>query len=291
MQRATVLLGLTSVFLLAQAPARGQSSKLEFEVATVKPFDLRAPSVRKPPVSGGPETSDPERIAYHTDLRKLFMQAYGVRSNQVAGPEWIKADGFDIVAKVPAHSTVEQVNVMLQNLLRDRFGVTVHHEMRNAPAYAMVVAKGGLKLKDTAYPNASADAPDSLSFTRDKNDFPILPPELAAQIRVNWSKNGAIRSTFRAYPVARLVQEVEGSLPDFTASEMGPDGVPPRVLDRTGLTGKYDFTLEYSDGSADAFGPSIFSALEKQLGLRLDKIGVPQDVIVIDRINRTPLEN
>jgi len=219
------------------------------------------------------------------------MQAYGVRSDQVAGPEWIKTEGFDVAAKVPPGTTADQVNVMLQNLLAERFAVTLHHEMRNAPAYAMTVAKTGLKLKETEYPNASLDAPDSLSFTRDKNEFPILPKELAVQIRVSWTKNGSIRSTFRSYPVARFAQDVEGALPYSLASELGPPGLPPRVLDQTGLTGKYDFTFEYSDGSADSFGPSIFSALEKQLGLRLDKIELPQDVIVIDRINKVPAEN
>jgi uncharacterized protein (TIGR03435 family) len=278
------------VILLTQVAARSQPLHLEFEVATVKPFDLRN-SPAKVAVSGGPGTSDPGRISYHNDMRRLLMQAFGVRPDQVSGPEWIKTEGFDVAAKVPPGTTAAQANVMLQNLLAERFGITLHHEMRNAPAYAMTVAKSGLKLKDTEYPNASLDAPDSLSFTRDKNEFPILPKDLNAQIRVSWTKNGSIRSTFRSYPVARFAQDVEGALPNFEASELGPSGVPPRVVDKTGLTGKYDFTFEYSDGSVESFGPSLPSALEKQLGLRLDKIELPQDVIVIDRINKVPLEN
>jgi len=220
-RRTIAIFGLTAGFLLAQ-PAR-----LEFEVATVKPLDPHAAGPPKAPMSGGPGTADPVRISYHNDLRRLFMQAYGVRSDQVAGPDWIKTEGFDITANVPPGTTVEQANVMLQNLLADRFGVVLHHEMRDAPAYAMTVMKTGLKLTETAYPNASPDTPDSLSFSRDKNDFPILPKDLSAQIRVSWAKPGSIRSTFRAFSTARLVQELEGALPYFTASEEGPGGVPP----------------------------------------------------------------
>lgn len=291
MRKIIAYFSLAGGLLWTHGWARGQSAPLAFDLATVKPWDPQAVRVARAPVSGGPGTSDPGQISYHNDLRRLFMQAYGVRSDQIAGPEWMKTERFDITAKVPRGASTDQVNVMLQNLLVERFGVALHHEMRDAPAYAMTVAKGGLKLAETAYPNAPADEPASLSFARDKNDFPIIPKELAVQIRVSWAKAGSIRSAFRAFTLARLAKEVEGALPDFLASEEGVAGVPPRVLDQTGVTGQYDFTLEYGNDSPDSTGPSIFSALEKQLGLHLDKIKIPQDVIVIERINKTPQDN
>lgn len=287
---------ITAAIVFCLLPYAGYAQtpkKLEFEVAILKTFDPQNPNPASgphPPMSGGPGTSDPERISFRLDLRKLLMQAYSVRADQIAGPDWIRGATFDIVAKVPAGATKDQANVMLQNLLLDRFGMKIHHEMRDAPAYAMTVAKGGSKLKETAYPNASPDAPASLAFALDKNDFPILPKEAAFQMRANWIKNDSMRSTFRAFTMDRLAQEVQGALPDFMATELG--GLPPRVVNRTGLTGAYDFTLEYADHSdADANGPSIFSAVEKQLGLKLDKINLPQDVIVIDHAEKTPQEN
>lgn len=285
--------GAAAVLLLAAGTGFAQpGAKLEFEVAAVKPLDPDKPGGAAF-TKGGPGTADPGLIRYHNSLFWLFIQAYGVRPYQIAGPDWMRNLWFDISAKAPPGATVEQVNVMLQNLLLSRFGVAAHHEMRNFPAYNLSVAKSGSKLLPTAYPNAAAKAPSSVDFSLDKNDFPVLPKDLNAQARVTWIKNGSFRSTFRAFSTARLAEEVQAALPDFMSSEYMKSAVsvPPRVFDRTGLTGQYDFTLEYEGRGDDASGPSIFTALEKQLGLKLDKIEWPEDVMVIDRINKTPEEN
>lgn len=285
---------VVSVVLLCGAGAAfaQPAAKLEFEVATIKPLDPDKPS-GVASIKGGPGTDDPGLIRYHNSLFWLFIQAYGVRPYQIVGPEWLRSQWFDIGAKVPGGTTATDVNMMLQNLLLTRFAVTLHHEMRNFPAYNMTVAKGGAKMKLTEYPNASAKAPPNVPFALDKNDFPVLPKDLAAEVRVNWFKNGSFRSTFRAFSMARLAEEVQAALPDFMSSEYMKStvSVPPRVFDRTGLTAKYDFTLEYEGRGDDASGPSIFSALEKQLGLKMDKIEWPEDVIVIDRISKTPEQN
>jgi uncharacterized protein (TIGR03435 family) len=166
--------------------------------------------------------------------------------------------------------------------------MTLHHELQDKPAYDLTIAKTGSKLMETAYPNAQPPSAGPVEFTLDKNDFPILPKDAAKQARVSWIKKDSIRSTFRAYSIAGLAQELAGVLAEAVPSE---GMVSPRVIDKTGLTGRYDFTLEYASASADATGPSIFTAVEKQLGLKLDKSKAPLDVIVIDRIDKVPTAN
>lgn len=286
------------LLLLVCALAYSQSApNLEFEVATVRPFGpqgLGAQGKGSPAgARGGPGTSDPERVTYRMSLWDLFLLAYGARADQLAAPDWTITSDFDIIAKVPPGSSKDQVNVMLQNLLVNRFGVKLHHEMRDASAYAMRVDKGGLKIKETEYPDASPNAPSNMPFSLGKDDFPVLPKDAAYQVRVDWVKNDTFRSTFRAFTMKRLAEQVEGALPTPLNYDHGVlmQGVPPRVFDQTGLTKMYDFTLEYQSGvSPDAVGPSVFSALGK-LGLRLDKIIVPHDVLVIDHIEKTARED
>ncbi|HEY1760495.1 MAG TPA: TIGR03435 family protein [Bryobacteraceae bacterium] len=277
--------------LFAQAPG---AQKLEFEAATVKPAD---PDRRGPVRSeGGPGSADPGRLSYPgMTLRNLLLRAFDLPPGQLAAPDWLYDTQFDVMANVPAGSTKEQVRVMLQNLLVERFKITFHHEMQDKPAFDLTVAKGGPKLKTTAYPNAKPNSSGSLQFTLDKNDFPILPKELAVQARVDWVKNGSFRSTFRAFAIADLAQSFASIL---TEAVPLVGNVIPRVFDKTGLTGRYDFTLEYSnfvygrpDNDVEITGPSIFTAVEKQLGLKLEKSKAPLDMMVIDHIEKTPVAN
>lgn len=273
--------------LFAQAPA---GSRLEFEVATVKPWDPDRRMLAG--ANGGPGTADPGRISYRMTLRRLLLLAYEVTGEQLSGPDWLNDTDFDIVAKVPEGSTKEQVHAMLQHLLEERFRMILHHELQDKPAYDLSVAKGGSKLKETLYPNAKLVSSGSTDFTLAKNDFPILPEGLAVQTRVDWVKNGSFRSSFRAYPIAGLAQDLAGVLTLTITPDQDPTRTfVTRVIDKTGLTGRYDFTLEYSGFGEDASGPGIFSAVEKQLGLKLEKVKAPLDVIVIDHINKVPVDN
>jgi len=274
--------------LWAQAP---DAKQLEFEVATIKPWD---PDHRPMPAgsSGGPGTADPGRTSYSMSMRRLLLLAYDVTGEQLSGPDWLNNTTFDIMAKVPEGSTKAQVRVMLQHLLAERFRMTLHHELEDKPAYDLTVAKGGLKLKETLYPNAKPVSSGSVDFTLDKNEFPVLPKDLAVQARVDWVKNRSFRSTFRAYPISAFAQDLAGILTTMITLDEDPTRTfVTRVIDKTGLTGRYDFTLEYAGLGDDATGPNIFSAVEKQLGLKLDKSKAPLDVIVIDHIDKVPVEN
>jgi uncharacterized protein (TIGR03435 family) len=257
----------------------------QFEVATIKP----TPQADRLPTLG---PSDAGRVTYRTTLRRLLLTAYEIDGAQLSGPAWLDDTSFDIVAKMAEVSTKEQVHVMLQHLLTERFKMALHHEMQDKAAYELSIAKTGLKLKETEYPNAKPASSSSMEFRLDKNNFPVLPKDLAVQARIDWVKGGAFRSTFRAYPFTTFVEDLTGILTMMIAASDDPTRTfAARVIDKTGLTGRYDFNLEYAGLGDDAGGPGIVTALEKQLGLKLEKSKAPLDVIVIDHIDKVPVEN
>ena len=99
---------------------------------------------------GGPGSPDPGQITYsNVSLKQVLTNAYGIKSYQVSGPKWLDSERFDIVAKIAMGATKEQFQMMLQNLLAERFKLAVHHETKELPIYALVVGKGGPKLKET----------------------------------------------------------------------------------------------------------------------------------------------
>src|SRR5579862_9137335 len=148
-------------FVFACSIALGQVSpaQAKFEVAAVKSVDPNSGAPGSNVMRGGPGTDDPERITLvSVTMKRLLMVAYRVDENQISGPGWLDSQRYAIVAKVPAGSTREQLLVMLQNLLAERFHLALHHEMKDFPAYELVIAKGGLKLKE-ADPAASPPEP------------------------------------------------------------------------------------------------------------------------------------
>ena len=105
---------------------------------------------------GGPGSPDPGQITYsNVSLKQVLTNAYGIKSYQISGPKWLDSERFDIVAKIAMGSTKEQFQMMLQNLLAERFKLAVHHETKELPIYALVVGKGGPKLKETVDDSAA----------------------------------------------------------------------------------------------------------------------------------------
>jgi uncharacterized protein (TIGR03435 family) len=158
---------------------------------------------------------------------------------------------------------------MLQNMLIERFKLALHHATKQGPVYELRVAPEGLKMKE-----APLDGRRSLE---------------AAKV------NGLQRRTCRACTIQDLIEAVQG----FSVDRMAPD----RIIDKTGLSARYDFTLEYSVSAAGGplklsalqsqahMGQDVFTALEKQLGLKLDKSRAPVDFLIIDHIEKVPTEN
>jgi uncharacterized protein (TIGR03435 family) len=221
-------------------------------------------------------------VATNFSLFALILQAYDIKGCSgpgdatcaliSGGPAWLRSDKFDIEAKSPDSAPefsmtqfvtgqAPQLRLMLQALLADRFKLKLHREMKQLPVYELTVAKNGAKLKPAA----------------DSGNGALL-----------WGMSGkpngdaAIRLTGNKKSMAELADSLSNIA-----------GRP--VLDRTGLKGNFDFSLEYpfdpDTPSATPFaGPSMFTAFQEQLGLKLDATRVPVEILVIDHVEK-PSEN
>ncbi len=226
---ATVLVG---AFALAQDPA-----KLEFEVASVKPAAPPGGRGGLIGMRGGPGTNDPTRLQYNgMPLKMLVVNAYDVKPYQVNAPGWMGSFDarFDVVAKIPEGATKEQVRVMLQNLLADRFKLKIHRETKELPLYELTVAKNGPKLTAAVEdPNASksGEGPPPAPLVPGKDGFPQMPKGRKGAF-VAMRPGGGVR-----------LQGTMQTMADFT-NLLGQNLGSP-VIDKTGLSGAYDFSLEY----------------------------------------------
>jgi len=317
----------TGLLILASALAFGQSadSKLEFEVATIKPSPPPSPAHFMIGIRGGPGTPDPGQLSYNGfPLRFFITNAYDVKPYQVTGPAWIDSERFDMVAKVPTGATKEQVRVMLQNLLADRFGLKLHHDSKDSQVYELVVDKSGPKFKPSeSQADPPAPKPDDAAPPP-----PPGPPKLDKNGIPNLDRPGMmmLMTIGPSGPRAKLVGK--GQTLAELANNLGNQVNRP-VVDKTGLAGKYDFNIEFAfepgsggpaglpplpfpppgavggAGGGPAGGPSpapvespsaesaptIFTAVREQLGLKLDPKKAPLDILVIDQVNKTPTEN
>lgn len=285
--------------LLAASLAPAQSQSLpKFEAASVKPAGPYNPAMPEV-LSGGPGSSDPGRIAWsRVDVMFVLTRAYKTSADCVSGPPWLtNTEFYSIAAKIPPNTNEARFDLMLQDLLATRFHLKLHHATKDFPGYELVVAPGGPKLKpwhpDTAFlAVAPRDAGPPAPLGKD--GFPVLR---AGQRVMTPLVNGVVRST-RRQSMAAFAQDL-GWLLNLSSGDGGPR---PRVVDKTRLTGEFEFKLEFAQGSlrpADASvasepvgAPSIFTALTKQLGLKLVKVkNVTEDILVIDHIDKVPTEN
>jgi uncharacterized protein (TIGR03435 family) len=238
------------VVALGSIVLRAQDAKLEFEVASVRASGPvpRGTPLRGGMARGGPGTSDPERLTYERTLfRQLLMDAYGIQRDQIKGPDWATADVpegalFDISAKVPPGATKEQAAMMLQDLLAECFQLTLHHATVQFSGYALVAAKGGPKLKQSAGPPAESElrkgVTGPVNLQTEKDGFPELFPE---RNMGGMFKDGTVRIRFRDYPLNDLAQQFSFALASH-------------IIDKTGLSGKYDFTLEFTPFGKRTYG-------------------------------------
>jgi uncharacterized protein (TIGR03435 family) len=242
---------------------------------------------------GGPGSDDPSQISYtNITLMSILRIAYDAYPYQIVGPSWLGVNGYDISAKLPPGTTKEQFNRMLVNLLVERFHLALHHESRDVQGFELVTGKNGSKLKEsTLVDSVGAEPTTSGPPKTDANGFPQLNhPGVAMTMKM--APNAKVPSaliTFRAQVLAGLVRTLGEEL-----------GRP--VVDKTGLVGKYDFTLEFApekrtpetQGSGDALdqsGPGILTAIQDQLGLKLESKKVLFDMLIIDAVDKIPTAN
>jgi uncharacterized protein (TIGR03435 family) len=274
-----------SLVSLSAFAAQNATNQPKFEVASVKVVDRsslgRGGGIR---TTGGPGTSDPGRFSDPADtMRGLLMKAFGAESGQIIYPLKNNGDFYAVVATMPPGTTKAQFQAMLQNLLVERFHLVVHHETRNFPAYELVIDTGGPKLKE------AVSQPDDGSRPTGPRTSVMYAGVGNITLKEQTTEDLA-RQLGMALGSAQMIQTQDLTLP------------LPRVVDRTGLTGRYTFTMEFSQPgppgltpeseSPAADLPDLFVTLRKQLGLRLNKTaGVPVDVIVVDRVDKVPVAN
>jgi uncharacterized protein (TIGR03435 family) len=286
-----------------------------FDVASVKLFGPDVPKV--PLFAGGPGSSDPARLHLRVNMSLLLGAVFGVSVDQIKGPAWLRDFSampfYDIVATMPAGSSKEQVENMLRNLLIERFHMVFHHETGNFPGYELVVDKSGPKLKEvTPDPNPVDNPPAVRSASIGSDGFPVVPGP-----RTLGSRAGTVhlRIKDQEWSMVDLTRQL-GFLIGRSQGKSLDDGFfQPRVVDKTGLAGKYTFILEYDcpacvpltpTVSANPDGnnslapvvnepggfPDIFVAVQRELGLKLIKTAdVAMDVIVVEALNKTPTGN
>ena len=324
--------GLLLVAVSSAALAQKPDDSLTFEVATVKsaapPSSAAGKMMMRIGVQGGPGSSDPGQISYwNLNLRTLLTQAYGVRPHQISGPAWLDGDRFDIVAKVPRGATKDDVKVMLRNLIRERFQLAFHREQKEQPVYTLVAAKGAPKLAESAdqsdpdaapspTPPANAAAPsaappDPSRLKIGKDGMPEFPAELRRPGIAMMAMMSPRGPRMKLIATRQTMAQFADSLSTQTDRA---------VVDKTGLTARYDFTLDFAPDanavasklmmSRDGMMPlppggdalpaasapesdaeTIYSAVQKQLGLRLEPQKAEIDFLVIDHVERTPAEN
>lgn len=253
--------------LLAQAPQTGPA----FEVATIKRNTSGSDGARFSSQTG--------RITVtNNPLRNIIRNAWGLQGFQiVGGPDWINNDRWDIVAKAEGNPRGSEMLALVQNLLADRFKLVTHRETREMPIYALVLAKP----ERTVGPNLHASTTDcekELTVAIARGGGPPRDGKVVCGMR---TLDG--RLEMHAVPMANLARNLS---PIAGRS----------VVDKTGLTGGFDATLTWTpDASlgnasdqppATGDGPSLFTAIQEQLGLKLEAQRGPVDVLVIDSIER-----
>lgn len=236
---------------LSTLPAQ---APLQFEVASIKRNTSTAP------VRVGPQMFPGGRVvALKVTANNLIQTAYGVRNYQISGdPEWARSEYYNIEGKIAVDRklTYEEAAPAWQALLADRLQLKFHRETRDIPAYALAIAKNGPKMKQSG--------PDDTSQT-------TLPSPTAPTRRLVSAKIAMARLA--------LILAVQVGRP---------------VIDKTGLEGNYNITLDWAadEGATDAKpdAPALVTAIQEQLGLRLDPQKLPMEVLVVDHVER-PSEN
>jgi uncharacterized protein (TIGR03435 family) len=330
LRKLTLGLAVSAALIFAQ-------SKPSFEVATIKPSaPLDQAKIVAALQSGGKMPIgmhlSPGQAEYtYLDLRTLVSLAYGVKPNQVTGPDWMASTRFDITAKMPGGATKDDANKMLQSLLEERFKLVAHRSTAEHPVLAIVQGKGPLKLKESAEKPVAIDENTPLrpgEMKMDGQDGPI-------RMSVNAANGTAVvdmglkgKMTQKLNPATQSVHMDFSmtTLPGFAEmltqmmSQMAGGATRP-IVDMTDIKGNYDVSIEFpiaeilaiarnagmdlgavpggrgpGAGPADAAsdpsgGASSLTDAVQALGLKLESRKAMVEQIVVDKIEKTPTDN
>ena len=305
----SVLINLAGVdmFRLCVVPllflVSGCAVAQSFEVASVKPVQLMDLRERYQPLQGGSGSKTPTRIAGHISFSGLVNLAYAVTSRQVVGPSWMEMQLYEISATLPSGSTKEQEKVMWQNLLKERFHMETHRETKEVPAFGLVTGKSGPKFKESDPAAEAADKEAAAAgtgrprprVTAGPDGFPEIPAD--AKMPGSFTLSLTNGDTMKMKMFCRHMTMAE--LADLMSGFAGR-----LVQDQTGLNGKYDFTLAFETdppwtvagadgrtGSPAEREAGLSAAVQEQLGLKLEAKKSKIEMLIIDRVEKTPTEN
>ncbi len=285
------------------APADGE--RLTFETASVKPNRTGEGRVMMRTLPGGAYE------AINVTARSIVMQAMAVADFQLIGaPDWLDSERYDILAKSPAGATPAEFASRYRSLAEDRFNLKTHRETREMPVYSLVLARSDGRLGPQLVPSKSDCSPEGMAAMRAQMNgggpsaagaargaMPMMMPEMPPLGQARPCSN--MRSGVRIIAGGATLAEITRMLQQNTGRI---------VLDRTGLTGRYDFDLTFamdpglggrgpggglppgpgpeSPRPIDPDLPTLFSAVQEQLGLRLESTRGPVEVVVIDSVER-----
>jgi bla regulator protein blaR1 len=269
-----------STFLCTEVSGQHGEAQPQFEVASIK----RSDEGRDYWPTGGPGTKEPTTLRCHSFLGTFLMQAFDLKLlSEMETPNWVwQRPMFLLTAKVAPDATREQIPLMFQSLLKERFHLAYHVEKRELSGYRMVVAKNGPKLKKSADDAEGADE-HTIPTKMEKDGFPNTPGQ--------WNLSYGSKYWMKKQTLSQI------------ATFMGRNSGGKPVVDATGLTGQYDITLYWDPGvrvdTADSesapvtpgTGQPFLGAVQSQLGLKLEPTKVTLNVFVIDHIDKAPTEN
>jgi uncharacterized protein (TIGR03435 family) len=336
--RRIMLLGaagiLTLTGLVNPPRSNAQSATVpapKFEVASIRQA-VPGPNIATPVGGGnappppggggciGRSTMDASRIdRLCVSLRELLLDAFGVAPSKLLAPDWTDSQRFDISAKLPEGTNQEQLPWMLQSLLEDRFRLSFHLQSKEESVNALVVAKGGLKVRPASPASAQPDwVPAAMAVRGPYGSGNIggirfrsisVPSSDGASTRVYQSPSmGFVRRSNTGGPGGSTHYEAPSitfeGLADLAV--IAGNGLEPAVLDMTGLKGRYQVDLTVSAADLIAFlsgpGPKDAASIQdaqrnmvqeglKKLGLQLESRKAPVESIVVDHLDKWPTEN
>ena len=297
----TILVFAAHAVFLAQS---AHQDALRFEVASVKPA-LSPSEMSLQRVRGSDGQLHPVRLGMRTfpggrftatsvSVLMLIARAYGVREYQIEGElPWLASEFFTIDGRANRNASNAEIDEMLKALLADRFALRVHASTRYGAVHALVVARNDGRLGPSLRPTSAACAAELEAVRRalQKDPAGALPPGTGGRLcGSGYQKPGArprdVTGAWYGFPIAKIVDDIIRELNE-------------PVVDRTGLTGRFDYTLEYettrlppqSFGGAESAAnelpkPPLRHALEQQLGLKLETTTGPVPIIVVDAVQR-----
>lgn len=289
---------LAAPMLRAQTNANSQTkpaSSPSFEVVSIKPDHSEARPVQM-------VNRDPGRLVGSATVKTLICFAFHVRDFQVSGgPSWIDTERFAIDAKVedsmaeqlrklPLEQQAEQMSLMVRSMLVGRFGLEARSETKDLPVFALTIAKGGPKLAESAAaPTGAPVNPAPVPVTPGRGGGSLI--QMPGSVMIRMGSGGQMMMTGKSASLGKLVDMLNRQ-------------VDRPIVDQTGLAGTYEFAMQWtydptitgaqlpSGGEppdaipAAPSGTSIFSAIQEQLGLKLESTKAPYQVIVINRVER-----